>query len=258
MNLLDLGILVLLFLVTLRGYFRGLFQELAVLVGLVGGLVVAARVYLDLAALLLPLINSLFWAQVLAFALVLVAVYWGVRLLAYVLQNLLYHLYLDVFDRLLGAFFALLKGALILGMVLLLVGVVVPQNNHLLQGSRTKPILTQLARRTLDLLPPNFKERLKEYLEKVPIPKEKRQAEGAGTSFYLGSLGLKNSNANYSGNSLNIFVPIISVIQNQRERSDRRIFQCEKLRLPGLAKRMKIQGGNCPPIPDALEWTGLI
>jgi membrane protein required for colicin V production len=208
MNLLDLGILVLLFLVTLRGYFRGLFQELAVLVGLVGGLVVAARVYLDLAALLLPLINSLFWAQVLAFALVLVAVYWGVRLLAYVLQNLLYHLYLDVFDRLLGAFFALLKGALILGMVLLLVGVVVPQNNHLLQGSRTKPILTRLARRTLDLLPPNFKKRLKEYLEKVPIPKEKRQAEGAGTPFYLGSLELKSSNANYSGNSLNIFVPM--------------------------------------------------
>ncbi len=45
MNFLDLGIIALLLLVTLRGYFRGLFQELAVLAGLVGGLVVAARTY---------------------------------------------------------------------------------------------------------------------------------------------------------------------------------------------------------------------
>jgi membrane protein required for colicin V production len=180
MNLLDLGILVLLILVTLRGYFRGLFQELAVLVGLVGGLLLAARTYLDLAALLLPFIKSLFWAQVLAFALVLVAVYWGVRLLAYVLQNLLYHLYLDVFDRLLGAFFALVKGALILGLALLLVGAMVSPNNRLLRNSRTRPILVQLARRTLDLLPPDFKARLKEYLEQVPLPREKKQAASPG------------------------------------------------------------------------------
>jgi membrane protein required for colicin V production len=178
MNLLDLGVLILLLLVTLRGYFRGLFQELAVLVGLVGGLVVAARFYLDVAALLLPLLKSLFWAQVLGFAVILVVFYWIVRLLAYVLQNLLYHLYLDIFDRLLGAFFALLKGALILGLALLLVGSFVSRDNRLLQNSRTRPILVDLARRTLDLLPPDFKERLKEYLEKVPLPKEEKQVEG--------------------------------------------------------------------------------
>ncbi|MFW6126777.1 MAG: CvpA family protein [Thermodesulfobacteriota bacterium] len=185
MNLLDLGVLVLLVLVTLRGYFRGLFQELAVLVGLVGGLVVAARFYLDAAALLLPLVKSLFWAQVLGFAVILVVFYWFVRLLAYVLQNLLYHLYLDVFDRLLGAFFALLKGALILGLALLLVGSFVPPDNRLLQDSRTRPVLIHLAQRTLDLLPPDFKERLKEYLERVPLPKEKRQAGGPGKIAFL-------------------------------------------------------------------------
>jgi membrane protein required for colicin V production len=180
MNLLDLGILVILVLVTLRGYFRGLFQELAVLVGLVGGILVAARTYLEVAALLLPLVKSLYWAQGLAFALVLVVFYWGVRLLSYVLQHLLYHLYLDVFDRLLGAFFALLKGALILGLALLLVGMAVPSDNRLLQGSRTRPILIKLAQRTLDLLPPDFKARLQEYLQLVPIPKEKRQAGAPG------------------------------------------------------------------------------
>jgi membrane protein required for colicin V production len=180
MNLLDLGILILLFLVTLRGYFRGLFQELAVLVGLVGGLLVAARTYLDVAAILLPLVKNIYWAQGLAFVLVLVVFYWGVRLLSYVLQRLLYHLYLDVVDRLLGAFFALLKGALILGLALMLVGIVIPQNNRLLKGSQVKPVLVQLARRTVDLLPPDFKERLKEFLQTVPIPQEKKQAEAPG------------------------------------------------------------------------------
>jgi membrane protein required for colicin V production len=176
-NLLDLGILALLFLVTLRGYFRGLFQELAVLLGLLGGLVVAARTYLALAALILPLVNNLYWARGLAFAIVLLVVYWGVRALAYVLQRLLYHLYLDVLDRLLGAFFAFLKGCLILGLALLLLGVVLPKNSHLIKESRAYPLLVQLAKRTLDLLPPDFKQRAKEYLRTVPLPKEKKQAE---------------------------------------------------------------------------------
>ena len=39
MNLLDLGILILLGLVTIRGYYRGLFQELAGVVGLAAGVV---------------------------------------------------------------------------------------------------------------------------------------------------------------------------------------------------------------------------
>jgi membrane protein required for colicin V production len=175
MNLLDLGIIAILFLVTLRGYFRGLFQELAVLVGLVGGLLVASHTYLALAALILPLINSLFWAQGLAFAVVLVVVYWCVRALAYILQRLLYHLYLDVLDRLLGAFFAFLKGCLILGLALLLLGVVLPKNSNLIKESRAHPLLIQLAKRTLDLLPPDFKQRAKDYLRSVPLPGEKKQ-----------------------------------------------------------------------------------
>jgi len=182
MNLLDLGIIVLLALVTLRGYFRGLFQELAVLVGLVGGILVAAHTYLGVAALLLPLVKNLVWAQGLAFVLVLVVFYWGVRLIAYILQRLLYHLYLDVIDRLLGAFFGLVKGALILGFALLVLGVVMPRDSRLLKESSTRPILTHLAQRTLDFLPPDFKQRFQEYLRKVPRPKESKEKEQAGLS----------------------------------------------------------------------------
>lgn len=180
MNLLDLGIVALLLLVTLRGYFRGLFQELAVLLGLVGGILIAARTYLAAAALILPLVNNLYWAQGLAFALVLIVVYWSVRVLAYILQRLLYHLYLDVLDRLLGAFFAFLKGCLVLGLALLLLGVFLPKDSRLLKESRVRPALTQVAKRTLELLPPDFKQRAKDYLNRAPLLKERSPGGSRG------------------------------------------------------------------------------
>lgn len=166
MNLLDLGILILLGLVTVRGYFRGFLQELAVLVGVVGGVVVAAHTYLRLAELLAPWITDPQYARVIAFAVVLVAVYWLTHLVAHLLQRLLYHLCLDFFERLLGAAFALAKGALLVGFGLMLLGQVLPRDSRLIKESHTAPQLTYLARQSLELLPPDFKQQLNGYLQK--------------------------------------------------------------------------------------------
>ena len=176
MNLLDLGIIILLGLITVRGFFRGLFQELAVLVGVVGGLVVAAHTYLRLASLLQPWITDPNYARWVAFAVLFVAVYWLTRLAAHFIQRLLYHLYLDFFDRLLGGVFALAKGALLVGFALMLVGVVLPRNSYLLKGSVAAPHLISLSRQSLGLLPPDFKQRLEEYLKEWRRPRENRQA----------------------------------------------------------------------------------
>ena len=177
MNLLDLGILILLGLITLRGYYRGLFQELAVLVGVVGGVVVAAHTYLRLAALLQQWITDPLHARWIAFAVVLVAVYWVTRLVAHFLQRLLYHLYLDFFDRLLGGAFALAKGALLLGFGLMFLGVLLPRDSRLLKESRTAPTLIQISRQSLELLPPDFKQRLNEYLKQWRQGKERDKAQ---------------------------------------------------------------------------------
>ena len=176
MNLLDLGIIVLLGLITVRGFFRGLFQEVAVLVGVVGGVVVAAHTYLRLASLLQPWITDPQYARWVAFAVVFVAVYWLTRLVAHFIQRLLYHLYLDFFDRLLGGVFALAKGALLVGFALMLLGVVLPKNSHLLKGSVAAPHLMALSRQSLGLLPPDFKQRLNDYLKEWRRPREERQA----------------------------------------------------------------------------------
>lgn len=178
MNLLDLGIIILLGLITLRGYYRGLFQELAVLVGVVGGVVAAAHTYLRLAGWLQPWITDPLHARWIAFAVIFVAVYWLTRLVAHFLQRVLYHLYLDFFDRLLGGVFALAKGALLVGFGLMLLGVVMPRDSHLLKGSVAAPRLVSLARQSLGLLPPDFKQRLNDYLKEWRRPQEKHQAEG--------------------------------------------------------------------------------
>jgi len=177
MNLLDLGIIVLLGLIAVRGFFRGLFQEVAVLVGVVGGVVAAAHTYLSLASLLHPWIADPNHARWIAFAVVFVAVYWLTRLVAHYIQRLLYHLYLDFFDRLLGGTFALAKGALLVGFALMVLGPVLPRDSHLLKGSVAAPKLVGLARQSLGLLPPDFKERLKDYLKEWRLPREKHQAE---------------------------------------------------------------------------------
>ncbi len=177
MNLLDLGIIVLLALITLRGYYRGLFQEVAVLVGIVGGVVVAAHTYLTLAEQIRPWITDPLYARWVAFAVVFVAVYWLTRLVAHFLQRVLYHLYLDFFDRLLGGAFALVKGALLVGFGLMFLGVVLPKNSHLFKGSVASPHLISFSRQSLGLLPPDFKQRLNEYLKEWRQPREKHQAE---------------------------------------------------------------------------------
>ena len=180
MNLLDLGIIVLLGLIALRGYYRGLFQEVAVLVGVVGGVVVAAHTYLRLAVLLQPWIADPLYARGIAFGALFVAVYWLTRLVAHFLQRVLYHLYLDFFDRLLGGTFALAKGALLIGFGLMFLGVFIPKNSYLFQGSVIAPHLVYFSRQSLGLLPPDFKQRLNDYLKEWQRPQEKHQAEGAG------------------------------------------------------------------------------
>jgi membrane protein required for colicin V production len=177
MNLLDLGIIVLLALITLRGYYRGLFQEVAVLVGIVGGIIVAAHAYLRLAELIRPWITDPMYARWIAFAVIFVAVYWLTRLVGHFLQRVLYQLYLDFFDRVMGGAFALAKGALLVGFGLMFLGVMLPKNSHLFKGSTAAPHLISFSRQSLELLPPDFKQRLKEYLKEWRRPGEKNQVE---------------------------------------------------------------------------------
>lgn len=162
MNLLDLGILAILLLVGLRGYYRGLFQELSVIIGLLGGIVVAAHLYRDVADFLSQWIKTPLYNQVLGFLLILTIVYWLTRGVGHLLQRVFMMLYLERFDRLLGSLFALAKGMLVLGFILTSLHLVIPKDSRLLRESRTAPYLQSFYHQALGLLPPEFKEQMKQ------------------------------------------------------------------------------------------------
>ena len=118
MNLLDLGIIIILFLVGLRGYYRGLLQEISVVVGLIVGLIFAAHYYLRLARLISQWIHTPLYSQIISFLIILVLAYWLIRLAGNLLHRFLSFIYLGSLDRLFGGVFGVLKGAIITGLSL--------------------------------------------------------------------------------------------------------------------------------------------
>jgi membrane protein required for colicin V production len=166
MNLLDLGIIIILFLVALRGYYRGLLQEISVVVGLVVGLVFAAHYYLSLARLVSQWIHTPLYSRVISFLVILVLAYWLIRIAGNLLHRFLSFIYLGSLDRLLGAAFGVLKGAVILGFLLTIITISVPKDSKLLQESFSAPFLKMMYNQALLLLPPDFKQQVKERAEK--------------------------------------------------------------------------------------------
>jgi membrane protein required for colicin V production len=162
MNLLDLGIIVILLLVALRGYYRGLLQEVSVIVGLVIGLVFAAHYYLRLARLISQWVHTPLYSRIISFLVILVLAYWVIRLAGNLLHRFLSVIFLGSLDRFLGGAFGLLKGAVLLGFLLTIVTLSVPKDSKLLQESITAPYLKLIYNQALVLLPPEFKQQVKE------------------------------------------------------------------------------------------------
>ena len=162
MNLLDLGIIIILFLVGLRGYYRGLLQEVSVVVGLIVGLIFAAHYYLRLARLISQWIHTPLYSQIISFLIILVLAYWLIRLAGILLHRFLSFIYLGSLDRFLGGVFGVLKGAILLGFLLAIITISVPNDSKLLKESITAPYLKKLYSEVLVLLPLEFKQQVQE------------------------------------------------------------------------------------------------
>jgi membrane protein required for colicin V production len=162
MNLLDLGIAVILVLLAVRGYWRGLLQEVSVILGLVAGLIFAAHYYLQGARLVGQYVHTPLYSRILSFFIIFLLVYWAVRLAGRFLQRLFAAVALGSLDRLLGLGFAVLKGCVILGFFLTVISLAVSKDSKLLQESVATPYLKTMYQQTLILLPKEFKDQVRE------------------------------------------------------------------------------------------------
>lgn len=161
---LDIGILVLLGLLTLKGYSRGFVLELSGLVGLVGGILVAAHFHKALADKLSPWITNPDYSRGAAFFISWFAANWFIRMVFSSFRQFLYYLYLGAFDRLMGGLLALAKGVLLMGLFLMFAGNVIFQDSDLLSDSRIAPHMMEFTRQAMALLPMDIKRHLDAYL----------------------------------------------------------------------------------------------
>lgn len=119
MNWLDIAIaLIVAFFVT-TAFSAGLIRELVTLVSVVVGVVVAGLFYDDLARDVLVFIDNKDTASIVAFLVLLGAIYLAGQLIAIMLKQVAAVLLLGWADRLGGALFGLLKGLVVVEVLLI-------------------------------------------------------------------------------------------------------------------------------------------
>ena len=128
MSAFDILVVVILAVGLIRGYKRGFLSQLAGLVGLVAGLLIARALYISAGEYLAVKVGtSVMLGQVLAFFLIWIAVPMILSLIANLLTKALQVVCLDFINRLLGAVLGGMKYLLLLSLLLQLVAFVDPK-----------------------------------------------------------------------------------------------------------------------------------
>jgi membrane protein required for colicin V production len=159
MNLLDLAILIIVIYLIVRGFFRGIVQEAALLVGLIVSFFLASFYYKELGAWLgrfLPnheILLSFFCFVLLFFIFLLLFNFFGIMAKKAASLALLGWL-----DRALGAFFGLIKGAVIIFILVTILTVFYPKSGFMVENSRFFPSILTVTERLTSFIPFKIKE----------------------------------------------------------------------------------------------------
>jgi membrane protein required for colicin V production len=127
MNPLDWTIAIILAISTVTAFMRGLIRSLVSLIGLVAGIAIACWYASQGGAWLVRYIRPLALAQIVAFILILAAVYVVAVLIGRLLRGAASAVGLGFFDRLGGAMFGLVRGVLMLAALILPLAPWLPQ-----------------------------------------------------------------------------------------------------------------------------------
>lgn len=152
MNRIDVAILVLLALFTLRGFWRGFFRESLGFLGLVVGLLAALQLSDSGAALVVRYVSLPPDAgAAVAFIGIFVAVHTTANLLGFLLDRVAHLVLVSPVNRLAGAIFAFAKGNAVLAFVLLFLHLFSPsaELEREIAASRIGQTLTQAANMVL-------------------------------------------------------------------------------------------------------------
>ena len=127
MNRIDVVLAVVLALFALRGFQRGFSREIFALIGLVGGVAVAAATFADAVPMLPPEVPEIARPAI-AFAGIFLAVALAAKLVGLLVHRLLGLVMLSPLDRVAGIVFGAAKGVALLAMGVYVVRAVTPPN----------------------------------------------------------------------------------------------------------------------------------
>ena len=157
-NLFDTALLVILLFFGIKGLIRGLVQEVAGLLGVAAGIVLARTFSGKLAPLLAQYGISDSFAPMLSLALLFLAGILIVGLLAHILHNLLESAFVGGIDRFLGLLAGLAKGLLFAGIIGYIAIKLLPDITAVKQSQVLPPLMQfiQAIAGSLDLNIPKF------------------------------------------------------------------------------------------------------
>ena len=159
MNLLDVAILIIVALMTIRGFFRGIVQEAATLVGLIASFFLSALYYKNLALWLeryFP--NHIIVLSFFCFVFLFILCLFLFNFFAILARGAIRLTLLGWLDRVLGAMFGLLKGAVILFVMVTILTVFYPKSGPVVETSRFFPPILTITEKLTALIPYKIKD----------------------------------------------------------------------------------------------------
>jgi len=153
MNILDYIVIGILAFALVRGFARGLILEVAAVLGLLAGFVMAAQYHSALADVLRSRFPSLSHAVFLGYALVFLAAWLAVALLGLLASKLARALLLGWADRLLGAAVGLFKGFLAAAVLVTVLTLFLPGGSQILGRPLLAPYLQKAGSHLVRLAP---------------------------------------------------------------------------------------------------------
>ena len=156
MNWLDIAIVLIVAFFVTTAFSAGLIRELVTLVSVVAGVVVAGLFHDDLARDVLVFIDNKDTASIVAFLVLLGAIYLAGQLIAIMLKQVAAVLLLGWADRLGGALFGLLKGLVVVEVLLIAFVTFDVGLDDAIEGSGLASVFLDAASVLLIILPDDF------------------------------------------------------------------------------------------------------
>jgi len=164
MNWLDILTIIIITLFTLlgikRGFIKGTFSIIAIIIGLVAGIMFYTQAVGVLKGY--GLIKNVSIASVIGFLIITVASYLLIQILAWALTKFLSTLHLSLLDRIMGGFLGIITGVILVSFIISGISFFFPENEPPLRNSVFVPYVNGSFAIIKEVIPEDFKKDLQQ------------------------------------------------------------------------------------------------